>query len=132
MVKQEQVKVLTSEVAKYQHHLMMEKETTQKLFDLIGCYKANTAKNTELMMAQEARIVEFEKKHPVFSPGSPEAKFAAKSPLVTGKNGCPTPFSPAYQEQPCVGEEEGSETDEDVDEDFNYQSQPQPDYDMWE
>jgi hypothetical protein len=77
------------------------------------------------------KVGAFKAQNTLFPPGSPEAKFAAKSPLVFGKNGCPTPFPPAYQEEPGV-EDEGSETDEDVDEDFNYQSQPQPDFDLWE
>jgi hypothetical protein len=130
MVKQEQVKVLTSEVAKYQHHLMLEKAKTKKLCEMVANLEAKFEETAKVQMLMEAKIFELSK-NTLFSPGSPEAKCSAKSPLVTGKNGCPTPFSPAHQEEPGV-EDEGSETDEDVDEDFNYQSQPQPDFELWE
>jgi hypothetical protein len=36
MVKQEQVKVLTSEVAKYQHHLMLEKVKSNKFCAMLA------------------------------------------------------------------------------------------------
>ena len=61
----------------------------------------------------------------IFSAGSPEAKFVAKSPLVQFPNGCPTPFSPEGQEHSKF-DDAGSETDSDVEEDFNYDTQPQP------
>ena len=170
MVKQEQVKVLTSEVAKYQHHLMLEKAKLKKLYEMVadldaqlekgmakvqiltqkaGAFKVQQMEQqysfdivklhnselekqvNELESALDAKKVAEVQKTTIFPPGSPEAKFAAKSPLVTGKNGCPTPFPPEYQEEPGV-EDEGSKTDEDVDEDFNYQSQPQPDFDLCE
>jgi hypothetical protein len=61
----------------------------------------------------------------VFSPGSPEAKFVSKSPLLQFTNGCPTAFSPEGQVKPKF-DDAGSETDSDVDDDFNFDSQPQP------
>ena len=119
MVKQEQVKVLTSEVAKYQQHLMLEKGKGKERLGRIVAMEAQLEEYAKLAVLQEARFIAL-KETIAYSPGSPEAKFAAKSPLVTSKNGCPTPFSPAHQEEPGV-EDEGSETDEDVDDDFNYQ-----------
>jgi hypothetical protein len=60
----------------------------------------------------------------VFSPGSPEAKFVSKSPLVQFSNGRPTAFSPEGQEMPKF-DDAGSETDSDVEDDFDFDTQPQ-------